>query len=99
MCYTLFTTVLILRNLTSDPRCADSNPPGVPPNFQCCYEGVIVSSFPHHTEGVRQARNIAYRGVGMVWASFEIKFRKELGETKPEARLALLSEIMFGHER
>ena len=47
----------------------------------------MVSSSSHHLlKGVSQVRNIEYRGAGMVWASSEVKFRKELGETKPEAR-------------
>ena len=48
---------------------------------------LMVSSSSHRLlKGVSQVRNIEYRGAGMVWASSEVKFRKELGETKPEAR-------------
>ena len=47
----------------------------------------MLSSSSHRLlKGVSQVRNIEYRGAGMVRASSEVKFRKELGETKPEAR-------------
>ena len=41
----------------------------------------MVSSSSHRLlKGVSQVRNIEYRGAGMVWASSEVKFRKELGK-------------------